>query len=161
MTSARWWRFAVVGLVALGCGSSGDNGTPAYCADKMIALMGDLDGQPVDLAVNYTSLAFQQLSMPYTFDVGYADGMLHLEWNTRFPENEGGASATGTLVMPAGAPHAGETIWGGGGTIRQTTTTDGTGSRHSNYIFTLGTLSAGPTCPGTAVAGTVSACVSD
>ena len=158
MTKARRLLVAAWALGAVGCGSSGGGGTPSTCALNMVTLTGELDGQPVDVQENTTSLAFQQLSMPYTFDVGYADGTLHVEWNTRFADNAAGAPATGTLVMPAAAPHAGETICAGSGTMRNTT---GTSDAHSNYIFTFGTLSSGPTCPGAALIGSISGCAAD
>ena len=160
MTSVRLWLLGACGIAAVGCGSSADGGggTPSTCALNMFTIIGDLDGQSVDVQEQTTSLAFQQLSMPYTFDVGYADGTLHVEWNKVIPNNGGAASTTGTVVMPAAAPHAGETICAGSGTIRETSGTSGV---RSNYIFTFGTLSSGPSCPGPGLGGSIGGCVAD
>jgi hypothetical protein len=73
------------------------------------------------------------------------------------PINRPAVSATGTIVMPAGAPHAGETFCGASGNIGETDPAN-TGA-HVNQVFTLGTLSVGPTCPGVALAGHISGCV--
>ncbi|HMF43699.1 MAG TPA: hypothetical protein VKQ32_23655 [Polyangia bacterium] len=157
MMREQRWVILAGAIATVGCGSSGDGGTPSTCMANMITLAGELDGQPVDVQEQDMGLAFQQLSMPYTLDVTYADGTLHVEWRTLFPNNGAGASATGTVIMPAAAPHAGETICAGSGTIRDTSDNMG----HSNYIFTLGTLSSGPTCPGAALAGSIDGCVAD
>ena len=58
--------------------------------------------------------------------------------------------------MPAGSPHAGETICAGSGSITDQSATDG--AVLDNYLFTLQTLSTGPTCPGTALAGRIDGC---
>jgi len=159
MTSARRLLLVAWALAGVGCGSSdGASKTPASCMLHMVTILGDLDGQSLDVQEQTTSLAFQQGATPYTLDVGYADGTLHLEWNTRFADNSTTAPTTGTVVMPAAAPHAGETICVGSGTIRDTT--GGTGT-HGNYIFTLGTLSSGPSCPGPGLGGSIGGCVAN
>jgi hypothetical protein len=159
MTREGHLLLIICGLGLAACGSSGDggpSGPTATCTANTITLAGEVDGQPVDASLFETSFLFQQVAKPYTCDVGYDGGMMHLEWNTVFPIDGPAASVTGTIVMPAGAPHATESLCAGSGNIREHDE-DGTGF-HTDQIFTLGTLSVGPTCPGTAVAGTINGC---
>jgi hypothetical protein len=156
------WRlvaFMLSGLAAAACGSSGaDTGVgsnAAACVANELTLAGELDGQPVAVQLDTTSSVFQQLSTPATLDVGYADGAVHLQWNNLLPIGQTTA-ATGTIVMPAGSPHAGETICAGSGSITDQSATDG--AVIDNYLFTLRTLSTGPTCPGTALTGSIDGC---
>jgi hypothetical protein len=162
------WRlvFALSGLVAVACGSSGGpagDGTeimaPAACVANKLTLVGELDDQPVDLQIDLTSSLFQQVHVPYSTDLGYVGGSAHVQWNTMIISDRPAVAATGTVVMPPGAPHAGETICGGKGTIEGTDPA-GTGFK-INQIFTLGTLTVGPTCPGPVLAGSIKGCVGE
>lgn len=168
MTSDPLLLLALCGIGLAACGSSGgsptDGGpdgpggtTTAPCTLNYVALAGDVDGQLVAVQVVETSFLFQQGSLPHTFDVGYEGGMLHIEWTSLLPTDAPAVPATGTIVMPAGAPHAAETLCAGSGSIREHDL-DGTGF-HVNQIFTLGTLSIGPACPGAALAGSINGCV--
>ena len=144
---------------AAACGDSGGSGPgsnipPATCTDGMIALLGELDGQHVDASAAFTSWIFQQGTRPYTLDLPYDGGMLHLEWNTPLFSGGAPAAASGTLVMPAAAPHAGETICGATGTTKYQDLSAG-GSDHS---FTLTDLSSGPSCPGSPLMGSLAGC---
>jgi len=97
------------------------NGTAqATCTFNKVTLVGDLDGQTVDVQVDQTGGLFQQFSLPYTMDTPFTGGMVHMEWTTLLPINRPAVSATGTIVMPAGAPHAGETFCGASGNISET-----------------------------------------
>jgi hypothetical protein len=150
--------FMVSGLAAAACGSGGaDMGAgnnAAVCVPYELTLAGELDGQSVAVQVDVSSL-FQQISPPYTLDASYADGAVHLQWNKPLPIGQT-TPVTGTIVMPAGSPHAGETICAGSGTVTDQSATDG--GVFDNYLFTLRTLSIGPTCPGAALAGEIDGC---
>jgi hypothetical protein len=161
--NARLVVFALFGLTAAACGADGGGSgpggiTPAVCVAGKLVFTGDLDGDPFDVQVDPGTELFQQFSPPFSWDLNYTAGMLHLQWNSPIFIDGSGAAATGTMVMPAGAPHAGETICGASGTIAQKDTSGGTGA-HVNNLFALGTLSAGPTCPGAALSGGISGCV--
>jgi hypothetical protein len=151
------------GVTSAGCGGGGPAGdgteitaTPP-CATNKLTLVGEVEGQPVDLTIDLTSSTFQQLNVPYTADLGYVGGSAHLQWNISIGADGRAVAATGNVVMPAGAPRAGETICGGKGTIKGMDPT-GMGFKLSQ-LFTLGTLTVGATCPGMAVAGGVRGCV--
>jgi hypothetical protein len=62
--------------------------------------------------------------------------------------------------MPAGAPHAGETICAGSGTTLSYVAA-GDGGFANNNLFTLRSLTSGPTCPGAALAGSLDGCGAD
>jgi hypothetical protein len=154
------FAFALSGLVLnAGCGSSGSAtaANTAACVSQMLTLAGELDGQPVSVQLVPMGSVFQQGTTPHTFDVSYAAGALHLEWSTLVPIG-GTTAATGTIVMPAGTPHAGETICAGNGTTITDQSTGGTGGS-DNELFTLQTLSSGPSCPGAALAGSIDGCL--
>ena len=149
----RW--LALLALAALGCGSSDDDGSgggSAPCTAGMLTLVGELDGQPVAVELDWSSRSWNQLGTPKTLDVGYAGGTVHLEWSELIARGDGTA-ASGTIVMPADAPRAGETICAGAGT----TILDADDA----YRFALRGLSLGPTCPGAGVAGSIDGCVAD
>jgi hypothetical protein len=137
-------------------------GNAAACVLGQLTLVGELDGQPVNVQISDTSSAFQQGSTPHTFDVDYAGGTLHLEWGALIGYSQTTA-ATGTAVMPAGAPHAGEAICAGSGTMEYIDPSGNNGNPPGpeNDVFSLGTLSSGPTCPGIALAGTINGCVGE
>ena len=156
----RLFASALFGLVGAGCGSSGSatsGDNTAACVSQKLTLAGELDGQSVSVQLDPTTYVFQQGTTPHTFDVGYADGALHLEWSTLVPIG-GTTAATGTIVMPAGTPHAGETICAGNGTTITDQSPAGSGGV-DNQLFTLQALSSGPSCPGTALAGSIDGCV--
>ncbi len=154
------FAFALSGLMSFAaCGSSGSAtaANTAACVSQMLTLAGDLDGQAVSVQLVPTGLVFQQGTTPHTFDVSYADGALHLEWNSLVAIG-GTTAAAGTIVMPAGTPHAGETICAGTGTTITDQSTGGS-SGLDNELFTLQTLSSGPSCPGTALGGSIDGCI--
>ena len=147
-------------LLALASGACGDGGgagsaiPAATCTPGMLTLLGELDGQHVDAAIAASSWSFQQLSLPHTLDVPFDGSVLHLEWSTLISLGGTGA-ASGRVVMPANAPHPGETVCGASGTLKDQEVS----STRSDYIFTLSDLSLGPTCPGAAVAGSLAGCI--
>ena len=148
----------LLALTSGACGDS-DNGPhipPATCTAGIVAFLGELDGQHVDASTAFSSWGFQQLTLPYSLDIPPPDGnVLHLEWTTPILEN-GTSAASGTAVMPATAPHAGETICAASGTMSDRPLSSGGGD--SDYVFTLTDLSSGPTCPGTSLAGSLAGC---
>jgi len=111
MRNRRW--VAVAGVAIAGCGNLGGSdpggnepGNRATCIGRTLTLVGDLDGKTVDVEANTTSALLQQSSQPYTLDVSYDGGVLHMEWSAMVSINGRAASATGTLVMPARRRHA-------------------------------------------------------
>ena len=167
----RAWRLLVLGWFAAGvvaCGGDGTSvdaaagtdgpGGPA-CVAGRLSLFGDLNGQSVALEVAVTSSSFQQLTVPHSYDLTYVGGTLHLEWTGILPFGKTTA-ATGTFVMPAGAARAGETICAGSATLKYVNRPGVPGGKQDTS-FTLGGLSAGPTCPGAALAGNLDGCAGD
>ena len=160
-----WVVFVIVlcGLTPIACGGDGGDApgvgmTPA-CVDAYMALTGTLDAQPVDAQAQYSGSLFQQFQRPYSFDVDYpAGGGMHLKWTTALPIDGPGVTVTGTIDMPAGAPHGGETLCAGNGTLKEVDTSGGTGAM-TEFRFTLGMLSAGATCPGASLAGGINGCI--
>jgi hypothetical protein len=162
----RDWCVFVIGLsglAAISCGGDeGDGpgvGTTPACVDYYLALSGTLDDQPVDAQAQFSGSLFQQFQQPYSFDVDYAaGGGMHLKWTTLLPIDGPGAAVTGTIDMPAGAPHGGETLCTGSGTLREVDTSGGAG-RMTEFRFTLGMLSSGAACTGAPLAGNVNGCI--
>ena len=119
----RWWvALALAGMAVAGCGDSGATGpgNKATCARSTLTLVGELDGRTFDVKVSTnTGWVFQQVSLPYTLDVSYNGGTLHLEWSTAVSVNGGASVAAGTLVMPTGGPYVGEGLCAGSGTISE------------------------------------------
>jgi hypothetical protein len=126
-----------------------------FCMPRMMTLLGELDGQHVDASTAFTQWAIQQLTLPYSMDLPTDGSILHLEWTTGILDG-GSAAASGTVVMPANAPRAGETICAATGTMGVRPLSSGGGN--SDYPFTLTDLSSGPTCPGTSLAGSLAGC---
>lgn len=158
MIGGRATALALVALASGACGG-GDGGSgsglpPATCTAGMMALLGELDGQHVDAATAFSGWSFQQATPPHTLDLPPDGSVLHLEWTMLLPPGVSDA-ASGTVVMPATAPHAGELICGAGGSASYEDFTNGGGN---DYIFTLTDLSLGPTCPGTPLAGSLAGC---
>jgi hypothetical protein len=162
----RDWRLFAIGLsglAAISCGGDGGNGvglgiTPP-CVDYYMALNGMLDGQPVDAQVQNSGSLFQQLQQPYTFDADYAaGGGMHLKWATLVPIDGAPVAVTGTIDMPAGAPHGGETLCAGGGALGEVDTSADAG-RTTEFRFTLGMLSSGAACTGAALMGSIKGCI--
>jgi len=153
-------RVSTMALLALtfgaaGCGSDGPDGPQAPCVTGELSLLGELDGQHVDGSTAFADWSFQQLTPPHSLDLPAAGGVLHLEWSPLIQVGGSGA-ASGWVVMPAAAPHAGETICGAGTVGYRDLGSNGTGG--SDYFFTLANLSMGPTCPGTSLAGSLAGC---
>ena len=154
---------ALCGLTAVACG--GDEGdapglgmTPA-CVDYYMALNGTLDGQPIAAQAQYSGSLFQQFQKPYTFDVNYpTTGGMHLEWTVLLPTDGPAVPVTGTIDMPAGAQHGGETLCAGSGALKEVDTSGGTGAM-AEFRFTLGMLSSGATCTGAPLAGSINGCI--
>ena len=155
----RWWvALALAGIAVAGCGDSGATGpgNKATCARSALTLVGELDGRAFDVKVAGSPL-FQQVSLPYTLDVTYNGGTLHLEWSTAVSVNGGASVATGTLVMPTGGPYVGEGLCGGSGTISESD--PDTDPFTTNYPFTLRMVSRCPNFTGTTLAGGIDGCV--
>ena len=140
-------------LLALSACSSTDPDEPerssAPCVEGKLVLVGELDGQPVSAEVDYTGYVWAQLSTPGTLDVSYAGGSVHVEWSELVSAGSTTA-ASGTVIPPAPAPHAGETLCAASGSV--------TDEEETNP-FTLRDLSLGPSCPGTPIAGSLDGCV--
>jgi hypothetical protein len=152
------WRLAILGswaLLAAACssGMGADSSATAPCASGFVTFTGEIGGQAVSVMVRETSGQFQQATVPYTLDVTYDGGQLHLEWTTTFPFDAPPTPATGTVVLPASAPHAGETICFATGTIREREPPADAGRFEVDTLFTMGSLSLGPSCPGAPIAG--------
>jgi hypothetical protein len=159
---SRWWAaLALAGIALAGCGDSGATGpgNKATCGRGALTLVGELDGRAFDVHVstNGGSLLFQQASLPYTLDVDYNGGTLHLEWSTAVSVNGSASPATGTLVMPTGGPYVGEGLCGASGTISESD--PDTDPFTTNYPFTLRTVSRCPNFTGTTLAGGIDGCV--
>ena len=128
------------------------------------SLGGDLDGHGVDVVVRQNSSYFTQATLPYSYEVLYDDdrGMLRLSFTSLIGTGVS-SPATGTIVMPSGAPRAGETICVEEGTLTMTQDPDA-GVIGMHFVFDLTGLSApasgplGPNCPGTSIAGHLSGC---
>jgi hypothetical protein len=143
---------ALMGFVALGCGGVEDEVGSAPCLAGKLTLVGDLDGQPVSSEVDWTSFTWDQLTDPRHFSVTYDGGALELEWDG-IVSSGNSIRASGSLVMPAGAPYAGNTICSGAGTR--------VADHDDVFPFVLRSLTVGTICPGTPVAGTLDGCVQD
>ena len=163
----RDWRLLVIGLsglAAISCGGNGGGdvpvvGTTPACVDFYLVLKGMLDGQPLDAQVQRSAARYQQVQQPYTFDVDYAaGGSMHLEWTTLLSIDAPGVSVTGTIDMPAGVPHDGETLCAGSGGIRQVDTSGG-GATMTEFRFELEMLSWGYGCAAGQIAGRVGGCI--
>src|SRR5262245_32741852 len=119
----RWVALALAGVALGGCGGSGGNGRAnrATCDGGVLSLVGDLDGRPFDVKVttNSGSLVFQQDALPYTLDVSYNGGTLHLEWSTAVSLNGAPSAATGTFVMPYDGPTVSDPICAADGTVSE------------------------------------------
>ena len=158
----RWWvSLALAGVALAGCGDSGATGpgNKATCAYGGLRMVGELDGDAfmVDVGTNTNSLLFQQVSLPYTLDVQYNGGTLHLEWSTAISVNGGASAATGTFVMPTGGPYVGEALCGKSGTIRETKPDDDPFMTY--YLFTLGMLERCPNLTNNMLAGSIDGCL--
>jgi hypothetical protein len=156
MIGPRATALALLALASAACGGSNGSGPsipPATCTMGMLALLGDLDGQPVDASTAFSGWAFQQATTPHTLDLPFDGSLLHLEWTMLLPAGRFDV-ASGRVVMPATAPHAGETICGATGRVKyEDFSTNGT-----DYVFTLTDLSLGPTCPGASLEGSLAGC---
>jgi hypothetical protein len=133
----------------------------SQCVAGEGTLVGTLDGQNVTAQLDLT-YAGQSFTLPYTFDLPNAtlpsySGKVHLEYTTPIGLDQP-VPITGTIVMPAGAPHAGETICVGAGMFEyQSLPADS--SLRTGVLFSLEDLSAGPSCPGTPLTGRMDACL--
>lgn len=128
----------------------------AQCVPGLMVLVGDLEGQSVDLQTGQHP-TFQQETLPYTADFSSTqtgDVQLHLAFTSSIGADQK-AAVTGTLVLPAGAPHATEQLCVGSGSLWYEDTDAG-----DRFVlrFTLEMLSAGPTCPGTSLGGRIDGC---
>lgn len=158
----RWWvALALAGIAIAGCGDSGASGSgnKATCAYSALRMVGELDGQAFDLDVgtNTGSLLFQQASLPYTLDVQYNGGTLHLEWSTVVSINGAASAATGTFVMPTGGPYVGEALCAASGTISERKPDDDPFMTH--YLFTLGMLERCPNFTHNMLVGGIDGCL--
>jgi hypothetical protein len=149
-----WMAAALLAPLAAGCGG-GDAGLSidrSVCRPDAIVFVGDLEGTAIPQDPHATSGGvFQQIQKPYSYDLTYDGGTLHLEWNAPLFEGRPGG-ATGSVVMPPGAPHAGETVCGGKGLFGYFDDNPGT-----TRLLDLEELSLG--CGGAAIAGALSVCV--
>ena len=151
---------AILSAALAACGggkATRSDAAAALCAIRQVSLLGDLDGQTIDATVDMDGYNFQQATPPYTLDVMYTGGTLNMQF-TDLISSAMSSTATGTIVMPAVTPHAGETICAAAGTIAIEQFV-GDGQALADYIFTLTDLSLGPTCPGTSVAGSMLGCL--
>jgi hypothetical protein len=145
--------FLAISLTACsGDDSSDPSSSSAPCVVGKLTLIGELEGQAVSVEVDWTGRSWNQLSEPKTLDVSYGGGMVHMEWNELVAVGST-TDATGNIVMPPGAPRAGETVCGGAGS----SITD----RDDQFAFGLRDLSLGPTCPGSPLAGSLDGCAGD
>ena len=162
MSDHRLVALSLLGLSVTSCGGGnagpGSGGGAASCVPGKLTLVGDLESQPVDAEIDYASAIFQQGGGSKSYDLGYVDGMLHLEWTALIAYGQSTA-AKGTVVMPTGQPHAGQTICAGSGSIKYVAVGDG--GFANNNIFTLRSLSSGPVCPGAPLAGSIDGCGAD
>jgi hypothetical protein len=113
-------RSASLGLVfvaalVFGCGtdSSGPGGTSASgisCAEGAFILQGSLDGQTVSAQGTVKSHAWQQLGATNSLDATFdPPSSVHAEWAQLVADGETTA-ITGSVTMPAGAPHGTESL---------------------------------------------------
>lgn len=128
----------------------------AQCVPGLLVVAGDLDGQSVDIQTGQHP-TFQQETLPYTADFPASqtgDVQLHLEFTSSIGADQK-AAVTGTLVLPAGAPHASEPLCVGSGALWYEETDAGD---RTIFRFTLEMLSSGATCPGTSLGGWIDGC---
>ena len=161
------WRaavFAVLGAAAIGCNGPhpfiAPPGDVATCTPFKMVLLGNLDGQMFNVAVGLDNSNFQQATLPYSYGANFGTGMVQLSFNDVI-SRDAGAATTGTIIMPPGTPHAGETICVGG-TIFTTTLPGGSGSI-DYFEFSLTPMSpadasSASVCPGALLAGALSGC---
>jgi hypothetical protein len=144
--------YPLLAMLPLGCGGGGDGDTnpaePGACVEKHITVAGALDGENVDLSLAYTSFYFVNGSGGQ-LDVTYAGGALHLTLADLAAYGET-VAASGTIQMPAGAPHAGEAICAGSASTIT--------PLEEGYKFELAELSLGATCPGQVITGSLHGC---
>jgi hypothetical protein len=160
MVRTGWWttfrlvgRIAPLGGVFLAC-TAGTQASP--CSADSLTLSGTLEGASVSLT--YTGLSSylfddaaggQPGSLLVDFGTG---GKLSLTWTMPIA-NGASTAAYGTLVLPAGAPLAGQSFCISAATVTLLSTSQ------ESLSFTLSTLVSG-VCAGDSVAGTIHGCAS-
>lgn len=149
------WIFPAIALV--GCGSSDTaGGGGASCAAGEFVLSGTLDGQAVSHHGTVTGHAWVQAGSPYTLDVQFAPtASLHAEWTTLVSDNGGTAAITGSVTLPSGVPHGGETLDASAGTM--TKFTDEIRFEYSKLSLSVTCVTA--PCPASPVEGSLDGCL--
>ncbi len=139
-------------------GVDGAGGPVAACVPGKVTVLGALDDERVDGQFERGGARYQTLDLPYSLVVQGATGpVLNIEFDSQPIEGGPAVVARGFIVMPTGGPHAGETICAAGGSFwREAAAVDA--APFGPYHFTLTMLSVGPTCPGAALAGTLTGC---
>ena len=153
---------------AIGCSSQAAQGADAIadggflgqCIPGQTNLVGGLDGQPVHIQGNF-GMSSQQGTLPYMLDIPSPSApagvlQVHLQWSTPVPTGQK-TMVTGTLVMPTGSPHGGETLCVGAGSMEYASFPDA--GLLTDEKFVLEMLSVGPSCPGAALPGRIDGCL--
>lgn len=114
--TARYPLLLLVTALLPACGNdaNGAGGTTAgaglTCAEGAFQLKGTLDGQAVSAQGTVKGHTWQQFSSPNTLDASFDPASsVHAEWAQLVAEGETTA-ITGSVTMPAGGPHGGETL---------------------------------------------------
>jgi hypothetical protein len=145
-------------LVLVGCGSSDAAGTGGggSCAPGEFTLNGTLDGQAVTHRGTVTGHAWVQAGSPYTLDVqSEPTASLHAEWTTLVMDNGGTAAITGSVTLPSGVPHGGETLGAEAGTL--TKFADEVQLEYSKLSVSVACITA--PCPASPVEGSLKVCL--
>ena len=161
-----WRRLSILpalGLALAACGGSDDEtggqnaGAAVECAPDSMRLKGTIDGTPVDRSEPIQGSGLTQVGAGH-FDSMYVGpdlindperSWLVLDWPAAVP-HDSRSTATGTLVLPAGEPMAGQTLCARDGTFVGFT-------REGVFYFGLRSLSAGTDCT-TPLAGSLDGC---
>jgi hypothetical protein len=132
-----------------GGGAGGHGGGGALtCADGRVGLFGSLGSDAVDVSAAWMQSSFRQTLFQSFFQTR---GRVVLFAADELIEGGGELGATGLFRMPVEAPSAGQWFCAGAGSSV---------SRGADeHRFRLASLSTLGGCPGTPVAGTVSACL--
>lgn len=148
-------------LLLTACGSdsgpgAGGPGAGAACAEGAFDLSGTLDGQTVSQSGTLKSHLWEQLGSNDKLDATFDPvSSVHAEWTGLVADGQTTAITAGSVTMPAGAPHGGETLNAASGTL--TKQTDSVSFEFTDLTAAVTCVTA--PCPATPVTGTLDGCL--